>query len=320
MPKPRTLLLGILALTAAVYLPGVFRNAFVTLDDTLLITKNIAVQGLTLEHLRMIFTTYDPELYVPLTLLSYQIEYTIAGLHPALFHLTNLLLHLSSVALVFGVITLISERFTDDEKQQNVLAAFVALLFALHPLQTEAVTWAAARKDTLSATLTLLSLWSFLTYRKRDAAEWYVASIVFFALALLSKVSVLLMPLVLIALDLLSARSTAKRLKEMMPLLGLSLLFGIIALFGKAEHVRELPVFEHVLISVKSIGFYIAKFWLPLGLTVYKPELGVVSILRADILLSLIVVLVLLVCGWIFRRRLPLFTFAVIFFFFTGLS
>ena len=179
----RRILLAILALTALIYLPGVIRNDFVSLDDMLLITNNEHVHGLSPIHIWRVFTSYDPELYVPLTLLSYQMEYSIAGLHPFLYHLDNLFLHLASTVLIF----LLFKRLTKNE----FLALFVAGLFALHPLQTEAVAWAAARKDLLSGFLILLSLLIFTEYRESGSRRFYKWSLAFYALALLAKVSVI---------------------------------------------------------------------------------------------------------------------------------
>lgn len=145
----------LIAVTAILYLPHV-GNALVTLDDRMLITRNPFIQQLTPWSLRMIFTTYDPELYVPLTLFTYQIEHLIFGLAPQIYHFTNLLLHIGSAILVFQVIRRI---FRSD------LTGFVsALLFAVHPLQSEAVFWAAARKDVLSGFFFLLSLFFYLQY------------------------------------------------------------------------------------------------------------------------------------------------------------
>src|SRR5688572_210232 len=99
--NPRRVALGIGLLAFAVFAPHA-GNDFVTLDDTLLITHNAAVHAITAENIRTIFTTYDPELYVPLTLLTYQIEYALAGPNPVVFHLVNALLHATASALLFA--------------------------------------------------------------------------------------------------------------------------------------------------------------------------------------------------------------------------
>src|SRR3989344_2802932 len=136
-------------------------NEFVLLDDGILIFRNPFVAQLTPWSLKMIFTTYDPELYVPLTLFTYQIEHLLFGFTPFFFHLDNLLLHIANALLVLTITYRISHN-------NLALAAFVAILFAIHPLHTEAVLWASARKDTLAALFFLLSMDAFLRYRSRE--------------------------------------------------------------------------------------------------------------------------------------------------------
>lgn len=136
-----------------VYLPSVLRNGFVSIDDGLLITANAAVQSLSPWTLWTIFTSYDPELYIPLTLFTYQIEWAIVGAQPILFHLSSLLLHVGSGVFLF----LLLRKIFGTE----YIAFFGALLFLLHPVHSEAVAWAAARKDVLSAFFFFASLYFY---------------------------------------------------------------------------------------------------------------------------------------------------------------
>lgn len=302
----RRILLAILALTALVYLPGVVTHDFVSLDDLLLIVNNPKAHGISPELIWRIFTSYDPELYVPMTLLSYQIEYTIAGLHPFLYHLDNLLLHLGSVVLVFGIL----RRLTGHDDA----ALFVAGMFALHPLQAEAVSWAAARKDLLSGFLALLSLWMFLRYRDTGSTRFYWWSCGIFALALLSKVSVILLPFSIILLDGLSGDFRwRKGLREFGPFALIAALFGVIALFGKTLQLRELSMFVELLLAMKALTFYVWKFVLPVGLTVYHPQLVPVTIASTEFLGSIAAVAALTVLAVASRKRFPLATFGLAF-------
>ncbi len=83
---------------------SVVSHDFVRWDDPLLITANPDIRGVNLHTLRQAFSTFDPELYIPFTLISYQINYVIAGLSPWIYHLVNLLLHLLNAVLVGRVI------------------------------------------------------------------------------------------------------------------------------------------------------------------------------------------------------------------------
>ena len=89
----RKFMLSLAAVTALAYAPSL-GNDFQAHDDTLLITQNPTAQGLTFDNIGAAFTTFDPELYIPITLLTYQVEYSLFGLNSFVFHLTNLLLHI----------------------------------------------------------------------------------------------------------------------------------------------------------------------------------------------------------------------------------
>src|SRR3989344_8931284 len=93
-PRKSTLLVFgvILILSFGIYGASLF-NDFVRLDDGILITENPAVQEISPSSLAWIFTHYDPELYIPLTFLSYQFDYLIGGRNPFIFHLTSLVFH-----------------------------------------------------------------------------------------------------------------------------------------------------------------------------------------------------------------------------------
>src|SRR5262245_36570747 len=105
-------LLGILALTAFSYWP-VLDNNFVNFDDTKYLTMNPYVQELTPASVKAIFTTLRglQYHYVPLSLLSWAIEYKFFGLDPRIYHLNNLILHLLNTALVFAFIWLLARNW-----------------------------------------------------------------------------------------------------------------------------------------------------------------------------------------------------------------
>lgn len=294
-----------------VYLPSVLRNGFVSIDDSLLITGNASVQSLSFSTLAHIFTSYDPELYIPLALLTYQIEWALVGAQPILFHSTNLLLHMGSGIFLF---LLLKEIFG-----ARLIAFFGALLFVLHPIHTEAVAWAAARKDVLSAFFFFGSLF-FYEYgfsQRRDFCNIGAStavrrhsflSVVFFLLALLSKVTVSLLPVVLILLDWRrDRRIDAKNLHSKVPYFALSALFIIIALFGKAQGIGSLGLWKATLLSAKAIIFYLQKLLWPSHLSVlYSQQTPVVLssaefMMPALILCALIAVIAIL-CHRRFRN------------------
>ena len=302
------LLLGLAVLPLLLYAHSL-GNGFVGWDDGLLITENPWIQGLTWANIRHAFTSYDPELYIPLTLLSYQMNFAIAGLEPWIYHLTNLLLHTGNVLLLYAIILQLT-------KKQSVAFA-AALLFAVHPLHTEAVAWAAARKDVLSTFFLFATLASFLRYRANEKTTWLLLSIVMFALGLLAKVSILTAPFILIAMDwvegnvILSGAKDRKAIKDSIPFFSLSILFGIISMFGKIPQSMFLS--DKLLIGARATELLLQKLLLPWNLTVFYPYTQPIALTTANIFFSVVIVLAITAgCVWAMRwNRWALFSWVV---------
>lgn len=262
-------------------------NAFVRFDDGLLIYENPAIRSISPESLRTIFTTYDPELYIPLTFFSYQIDYLIGGTNATIYHIQNLLWHTLNALLVAWLLHHLTRR--------GWLALFGGLLFALHPLHTEAVAWASARKDVLSTFFFLASLIAYLSYRSGSHRRAYSVSIIAFLLGLLAKVTVITLPLILLLLDLRERRTWDRRmLVEKLPYLALSVLFGVIAVAGKTGVLASSTTGEKLLMAPRSALFYLEKIFAPEGLSVLYPFTGAVTLSRLDILIPLLLFVFLL--------------------------
>ncbi len=168
---------------------------FVNFDDNLYVYENAKVAGgLSLKGLAWVFTHTDCDLYHPLTMLSLMGDYQLHGLHAGGYHLTNVLLHTASAILLF----LILRQMTGALWR----SAFVAAVFAIHPLRVESVAWVAERKDVLSAFFFMLTLGAYARYvRNPNSAGRYLMVAVAFVLALLSKPTVVTLPFVLLLLD-----------------------------------------------------------------------------------------------------------------------
>ena len=100
----RKLSWAILPIIAFIAFGGSLAHDFAPIDDHFLILQNLAIRGVTFENLRTIFTSYDPELYIPLTLFTYQLNYLAGGLEPFGYHLVNATLHAANGVLVFFVV------------------------------------------------------------------------------------------------------------------------------------------------------------------------------------------------------------------------
>ncbi|MDD5041069.1 MAG: tetratricopeptide repeat protein [Candidatus Peribacteraceae bacterium] len=312
--RRQSLIIGCLVIvTLFTFIPSL-ANGFVGIDDGLLITKNPIVLHLNARTLRAAFTSYDPELYIPLTFLTYQLEAATFGVHPFPFHLTNLLLHIGSVLLVFAVTRrLASFRLAPQDAQ--AVGLFCALLFAIHPLNTEAVVWAAARKDVLSTFFFFASFLFYLRFRSGGARRSLFVSILFFLLALLAKVSVLLLPFVLLLVDTVEGRRLTRTVwQEKLPYFGLAALFGAVALFGKQTQLLALNPFEKGLLACKATVFYLRSLFWPAGLTIFHQQGMSIALENPDLWFPPLVVLALVVVAVLAYRRRPFVFFGIAFY------
>lgn len=306
MTERRTLVwiaVGFLAMGFLIYARSLF-HGFVDWDDGLLIVDNPIIRGPTPLHVWQAFTSYDPELYIPLTFLSYQLNFLLGGLHASGYHAVNLVLHIGNAVLVTGIVWLLLDRggvmVSGDEPRTPAAeffwaAIFAGLLFLVHPLNTEAVVWASARKDVLSAFFFLLSLFSFLSFLRRQNEKWYRVSVAAFLLALLAKVTVIVLPLVLM-LAAWRERQRCDRtfVLRLAPYFVLSIVFGIIALFGKQGNVSL--VTDKILIGSKAAVFYLTHLFYPAGFSVLYPYTSVISIGNSDFSIPLLILIAITVC------------------------
>jgi tetratricopeptide (TPR) repeat protein len=289
-------LLALILIPALVYGP-VLGFDFNNWDDPLNILENPQVKGLTLKNLKEIFL-YSAEIsnyYIPLTFLSYALDYSLFGLDPGAFHRTNLILHVLNGLLVFWVFSLLS---------RNLLLAFLgAVLFSLHPLQVESVAWVSERKGILAAFFLLLALVLYLRYLMKGSAALYAGSLLAFLLSLLSKPIGLMFPFLLLLVDRLYGRPVnGSLLRQKIPFLGVSLLFGILSLYGQesggAIGSRPLLAAGNLAAAGYSFLFYPGKFFFPLHLSAYypyPPDIGFLYLLLA----------VALAAGIFFLRKFP---------------
>ena len=289
-------------------------NDFVAFDDDLLIYENPIVLELNSSTLWRAFTTYDPELYVPLTILSYQIERALFGLNPFIFHLTNLLLHLGSVLLVFYcALKLSAKKLSIADAYWIGLVS--ALVFSIHPLNTEAVAWAAARKDILSSLFLFASLAFYIRYLGGKGRYPFIWSLVMFLLALGAKASVIMLPLILVLVDLWYRRKIRiEMIIDKIPFALLSVLFGVIAILGKQMQLVGLSLAQKLFLSAKGSVFYIEKLIWPSKLNIFYPQEFPFEVFTAELIFYVAVLSVGAVLALMSLRRNRIVFFGVTFF------
>ena len=193
----RWLLIGIcVALAAITWLVfgQTLRHDFVNYDDNDYVTKNAQVsRGLTLEGIAWAFTRVHCSNWHPLTWISHMVDCQFYGLNPWGHHLTSVLLHAANAILLF----LLVRKMTGAVWR----SAFVAAVFAIHPLRVESVAWVAERKDVLSGLFFMLTLMAYVRYARAGSRARYVMVLVLFALGLMCKPMLVSLPLVLLLLD-----------------------------------------------------------------------------------------------------------------------
>ena len=167
---------------------------FVNYDDDIYVTANAQVQkGLTLKNMAWAFSTTEIANWHPVTWISHMLDVQLWGLDSGRHHLVNLLFHIANTLLLF----LTLNRMTGALWR----SAFVAALFAMHPLNVESVAWVAERKNVLSTFFWILTMWSYSRYVEKPAAGRYLAMLFLFMLGLMTKPMLVTLPFVLLLLD-----------------------------------------------------------------------------------------------------------------------
>ncbi len=286
---------------------GALDNQFVSWDDTGLITENSNVTHLNPQTVWKVFSSYDPELYIPLTFISFQIDWLIGDGSSVPFHVTSLILHTINALLVTWLMFLLLRR--------QWIAIGLGLIFALHPLNVEAAIWASAKKDVLSACFFFASLIAYIRWRE-DGGKWrYSAALAFFLLALLSKVVVIMLPAVLLLIDFQSESINGKRMKSLVPFVALAAVFGIIAVIGKTGVIGSSTPFSLLLLAGKSTIFYIQKFLMPTGLSVMYPWTKPISIMMPELIIPTMLSVVFVASALYLWKRSTLFATGMLFYF-----
>jgi tetratricopeptide (TPR) repeat protein len=296
----------VIALVAVVAFGPFIGHPFLSIDDNYLITKNPAVTHPDWKGIVHVWTHFDPQLYIPLTFMGWQLTSALFGVSAPLFHGINLLLHILNGCLVYAVLLRL--------RASRGMALSVALLFIVHPLQTEAVLWAAGRKDVQSGFFALLALLQYLRFREGTDSAW-AWSILLFGAALLSKVSVALLPCVFLAIDWVEHRDLRSSLAAIWPHTLLSFVLIVVAVIGKSHEIGSSGTLTSVLLPAHSLSFYLQKAFLPTGLSV------IYAYVPAPLLWSILPVVCSLAVGLgalflLLRRRstaaaLPLLLFLV---------
>lgn len=299
--------LGLVAITWIVF-GQTLGHDFVNFDDHVYVYENpLVIRGLTTEGVIGAFTHTHARNWHPVTTVSHMLDCQLYGLNPHGHHLTNVILHTISVLLLFLVLTQMSGALWRS--------AFVAALFAIHPLHVESVAWIAERKDVLSALFFMLTLGAYSHYARAPSALRYLLVALLFAFGLMSKPMLVTLPFVLLLLDYWpldrigdQKSEVVNRLRrlftEKVPLFALSALSCITTLFAQRQGpsaIDQLPLIWRLKNTCVSYVIYIWQMLWPERLAVFYPHPNDrLSLLVVTMGIALLVVISLLV---IYLRR-----------------
>lgn len=327
--KLKAFICAVLAVATIAIYWQVRNHGFVNYDDDIYLTSNPhVVSGLTWENVRWAFHSHSDDYWRPLTWLSFMLDFQLFGLKAGAHHLANVVFHLACALLLFQVF----HRMT----RALWRSAWVAALFACHPLQVQSVAWVAERGEALSACFWMLTLWAYARYVEfrhrgvgaggRGSAETsgvsvddscsdavssarstrsYRLALVFFALGLMSKPTLVTLPFVLLLLDYWPLRrfqlplplwrqstlnslsracvdpsSTLRRLfLEKMPFVALSALSSVITFLGQQRmgnvaSTEAFPLDLRLGNALISYVRYLGKAFWPTHLAAFYPHPG----------------------------------------------
>lgn len=314
---------GFLIIVVILFYIPVLGNDFVNWDDPVVISNNPQIRHLNWDSLKWMFISSPTGIWMPLTLLSLNLNYLIGGIDPRIYHATNVLLHALNTVLVFELCFRLLKLLPASDGSEGMgraksfaipIAFLTALLFGLHPIHVESVAWATERKDVLYSVFYLGSLYLYLGYAvSQNPNAKLVPCFILYLLSLLSKPMAITLPFVFLILDYWPlgrfSQQIIKSLREKTFFFATALGFVLVTIFS---HLNTLSYeqsgleFYWVLNAFRALFFYILKMILPLGLTAYYPfPLTLTPFYLAEEFGSVVLVLLTSYFFYKYRERAP---------------
>ena len=275
MARPTGIRSAVLCIALVVVTLATFRglgsSGFIVYDDNGYVTENEHVKaGLHAEGFAWAFATGTQANWHPVTWLSHMLDVSAFGLDGGRHHLTSLLLHAANAVLLFLVLFKMTGAFWRS--------AFVAFLFAIHPLHVESVAWIAERKDVLSTLFWLLTLAAWLRYLDSRTPLRYAAVGVIYALGLMAKPMLVTLPFTLLLFDIWPLkRATLPSLwKEKLPLFAMAaascaVTFAVQHGAGAVQSLERVTFTERAANAWVSYASYLGKTFWPASLSIFYP-------------------------------------------------
>lgn len=266
--KKSSLIFTLLCILTILLYTGMLNYPILTNDDTDFFTKYPEILSLSWKNTIGYFFSYHVGLYQPLTVLTFALNYHFSGTTPFPLHLVNLVFHLANVLLVF---LLFKKLF-----HKPAVALIISFLFAVHPMNVEAITWVSARSSVMYTSFYLLSVLFYLKYiSTKPTLLHLLLSCLFFILSLFCKVQAVTLPFILVLMNYFTGRKiNRKGLIEMLPFVMLSVLFVVIAFRNTLtfrlythSHLGSFTIIDQIFLNGRALFFYLQKFILPIDLS-----------------------------------------------------
>jgi len=248
----------------------VFSAGFIAWDDMEYTVHNPDIAAISIDNIKAWFSGFYLGNYHPFTLFSYALDYLIGGQQPLAYHVTNVLIHVCNAVMLYF--------FLNKLQPYKAIGFLAALLFAVHPMQTESVSWIAERKTLLCAFFYFLALLQYIRYLSIPSVKNLVLVCLAGVAAMLSKGVAVALPLSLFAVDIWMQRDLRDRKvwTEKIPLFIVAVILGVVAIkaqqAGKFTGLHpEYNWYDTILFAATGYMQYIFRFFVPVQLSVVYP-------------------------------------------------
>jgi tetratricopeptide (TPR) repeat protein len=260
-------------------------NQFTNWDDNRFIVNNAYIHDLSPGGLKMLLLQdVTRDYYNPVTMLSYALNYHFSKLSPEAYYATNIVLHILNTILIYFLALMLLKAMEQagygKNEHKDWLAACCALIFAIHPMHVESVSWAAERKDVLYGLFYLGGLITYVKYTRQRELKWLGLTVAMYVLSLLSKPMAVVFPLSLLSLDILLRRDESQTktaiLKEKLVFVFISIISGLWTIHlqqaaGAIASSQEYNFLQRILFASYGFTMYSLKAFIPFGLCSYYP-------------------------------------------------
>jgi len=339
--KPIYCYLIIIVISYIVFYNSLY-NEFV-FDDESVIVNNASIQNT--DNIVKYFSGEEGfhkvigKYYRPIVSASYAVDFSIWGLDPYGFHMTNLIIHIIASLLLFKILSFLFSRY----KYRNIFSLFGALIFAVHPIHTEAVSWISGRTDSMVSMFFFASFLFYIKFTGNPHHEghentkhtepsgnfmYLAVSLIFYVFGLLSKEMIVTMPVIILLYDFVYRKKDFKYLKKNLITYGLFAAVTLIYLFIRHSVLADVPDRDSYLYfynkewdvvfwtMVKTIPVYFRLLFAPFGLLYHYN--GVItnssSIIEFSAMLSFLFIILLIGLAVFFYKRDSIVSFCILFF------